>query len=214
MPKRYAFEPDQQYGQLVTISCAVEKGSSVWTCRCLACGKVCKAHASNIVSGKTKSCGCLMNAVRHGHKRNGHRSLTARSYDNMVRRCENPNFKQYADYGGRGIRIFEGWRGPGGFERFLADAGERPGPEYSLDRIDNDGHYEPGNVRWVTRKTQQRNSRKNRLLTFRGETRPMSEWAEIVGLPYKVVCERMRRGWSVEKTLTQPIDFARSHRRK
>jgi len=93
----------------------------------------------------------------HGHCRRGGESLEHRSWANMKARCQNPNHSQYKDYGGRGIIVCRRWLCS--FENFFADMGERLGPEYSIDRTDNDGNYEPSNCQWSTKHEQQINSR-------------------------------------------------------
>jgi hypothetical protein len=121
----------------------------------------------------------------------------------MIRRCECERDKDYADYGGRGIRVCVLWRRD--FAAFLAHIGPRPGRGYSLDRIDVNGHYEPGNVRWASQTEQHRNKRNNRLLTLNGVTKCVGEWAVITGINYTTLKERLRRGWSPERTLTTPV---------
>lgn len=102
--------------------------------------------------------GCKVAAQRssHGHLVRGKRSRTYRSWDAMKERCANPKFIGWHRYGGRGIAVCERWRGPDGFENFLADMGERPEGK-TLDRIDNEGNYEPGNCRWATPSEQRKN---------------------------------------------------------
>ena len=93
----------------------------------------------------------------HGHRRGSRSSPTYVSWLMMNQRCRNKKHKSYEDYGGRGIRVYFGWTGPGGFEEFLADVGKRPDRAHTLDRINPDGHYEPGNVRWASKSTQNSN---------------------------------------------------------
>jgi hypothetical protein len=134
---------------------------------------------------------------RHGRSR----TPIHRVWSTMVERCTSPKSKKWPLYGGRGIRVCERWLT---FENFLADMGERPSAGHTLDRIDTDGHYEPGNVRWATQTEQQRNRRNNRLITFRGETLCLAAWAERVGLSIGTLGFRVRSGWPVERAITEP----------
>lgn len=107
----------------------------------------------------------------------GRRDPTYVVWASMKQRCSNPKTINFRDYGGRGITVCQRWRES--FENFFADMGVRPAG-MQLDRYPNkDGNYEPGNCRWITPKANARNRRNNRLLTYRGETRPMAEWAEL-----------------------------------
>lgn len=121
----------------------------------------------------------------------------------MVQRCTNSNANQYADYGGRGIRVCRRWRV---FENFIADMGPRPPSSgssragvYSVGRADNRKGYSPSNCRWETNAEQCVNRRNNRLVTFRGETHPATVWIRSLGLSYKKTYQRLERGWSPER---------------
>lgn len=126
-------------------------------------------------------------------------SPTWRSWKSMKTRCLNPNETGFERYGGRNIRVCQRWLDS--FENFLADMGERPSLFHSLDRIDNDGHYEPGNVRWATRTEQNRNKKTNVLLEIEGVTRTLSEWAEISGTHYETIRSRLTRGWGAKEAI-------------
>ena len=117
----------------------------------------------------------------------------------MILRCQQPKAKMFKDYGGRGIKVCERWQN---FDNFCADMGARPSPEMQIDRIDNDGNYEPGNVRWATRAQQCRNRRSNINLTFTGRTMCVQDWAVELGLNVTTILNRMKRGWSIEEALT------------
>lgn len=140
-------------------------------------------------------------AFRHGHSTRSNQSAEYRTWANMLLRCRNPGASNYAYYGGRGIRVCERWLT---FENFFADVGPRPSAKHTLDRINSEGHYEPGNVRWATMKEQGRNTRRNHLITFGGETLCAAEWAERTGIDQIAIIKRLRRGWSVEDALTRP----------
>ncbi len=134
------------------------------------------------------------------------------SFYNMLQRCLNPRSKAYSRYGGRGITVCDRWR-KGGFRVFIADMGPRPSLRYSIDRVNNDGNYEPGNCRWATKKEQNRNRRDNRVIEFRGQRRSVAEWGEVTGLGESCVRLRLNRGWSVERSLTAPADNGLHHRK-
>jgi len=192
----------QGFGRLTVLRRA-SPGGAHWLCRC-ECGGMLIARASNLVRGGTRSCGCLRRETtaaqarsRATHGMTG--TSTYRAWSSMLTRCDNPASK-YADWGGRGITIAERWRS---FENFLADMGERP-PGMTLDRINNDGNYEPGNCRWANHLTQTRNRGCARNLTYRGETKPIVEWAAQSHILYDTLLKRLGRGWSVERALKTP----------
>lgn len=131
------------------------------------------------------------------------------SWEGMKRRCYNPRFKHFQQYGGRGIRVCDEWHK---FLAFYADMGEKPSPAHTLDRIDNDGNYEPSNCRWATREEQANNTRSNRNLELNGTTRTVAEWARSLNMHRNTLDERLHNGWPIEKALTEPVDMSKSHR--
>lgn len=122
----------------------------------------------------------------------------------MLDRCTVPSATHYDRYGGRGITVHPSLKT---IEGFLAEIGPRPSRHHSIERIDNDGNYEPGNIRWATAKEQNRNQSSNQLLTFANRTQCKAAWAEEYGIKYTTFDERLRRGWSVERALTQPLRY-------
>lgn len=120
-------------------------------------------------------------------------------WQGMLGRCRNPNYKQWADYGGRGIRVCERWQK--GYAAFVEDMGPRP-EGYTLDRIDNDGDYEPGNCRWASRSWQQRNRRVARFCTIDGRKYRTIELAELAGLNVDSIRKRIERGLSYEEVIS------------
>lgn len=143
--------------------------------------------------------------IKSGKYKHGHsgytKSSTYRSWIMMKARCLYPNYKSYADYGGRGIKICEGWLD---FSSFLADMGERP-LGTKLDRIDVNGEYCKKNCRWATEKIQQRNRRNNRILTLNDESLCATEWAERLNVRVSLIFNRINYGWTDEKILTTPV---------
>lgn len=131
---------------------------------------------------------------------NGRPTAEYRAWCNMKDRCSRPSAANYARYGGRGISVCEAWAAS--FEVFLAEMGQRPSPSHSLDRINNDGNYEPGNCRWATIAEQQRNRSRVRLIPHQGRLITIVELAKISGVPYSRLKGRLDRGWSVERAIT------------
>jgi hypothetical protein len=154
--------------------------------------------------GMSKSCGCLRAELTanaktiHGACKNGQSTAEFTVWMSMRRRCHDLRDLAYKDYGGRGIKVCERWQS---FENFFADMGRRP-EGLQIDRIDNNGHYEPGNCRWTTCAVQARNRRNNRLVIFNGVTMTLKDAAMASGVKYTTAYMRITaRGWSVERAL-------------
>jgi len=126
----------------------------------------------------------------------------------MIQRCHNPNNGYYDRYGARGIVVCDRWRAA--FENFLSDVGPRPSKNHSIDRVDGNGNYEPGNCRWATRKQQQNNVSSNVLIEFNGEKMTVAQWADKLGMSRTALYSRIRSGWKIEEALTAPVDKALS----
>lgn len=124
-----------------------------------------------------------------------------RAWRNMRARCYNPKSASYAYYGERGITVCDEWLKS--FDEFFDHVGPRPSVDHSIDRINNDGNYEPGNVRWATTTEQNRNMRHTLRVTFRGETLCVAEWAKRVGVIHCVMKKRIRK-WGIERAITTP----------
>src|SRR5690242_10945292 len=132
-------------------------------------------------------------------KTHGERHPITKEYQawgHMKRRCYNENTPQFCDYGGRGIVVCDAWLNS--YETFLKDMGRAPSPKHTLDRIDNDGNYEPSNCRWATRFEQNVNRRNNVLITLNGEVKTLQEWCNIHQIDRNTVKFRLKKGWPKE----------------
>lgn len=194
------YVPGVRVGRLLILS---RVGTAI-TCRC-DCGSETIVFVSNLARRHTTSCGCLRTettvarSTRHGFAGRGRHTPTYQAWCGMIKRCENPESKDWPNYGGRGIAVCERWRQD--FQNFLTDMGERPSPSHSLDRIKNELGYEPGNVRWATRQEQNSNTRRNRLLTHDGRTQTLTAWASESGLHHVTIIRRLKRGLPVADAL-------------
>ncbi len=187
---------------------------SYWLCRC-DCGNWNIVARPKLQKGYAKSCGCYR-AVATTQTHTTHGMTSTRIYRiwvGMQSRCLDSNCNSYQDYGGRGITVCERWLGFDGFTNFLADMGQPTTDQHSLDRINNNGNYEPTNCKWSDKYEQARNNRHNHYLTAQGETYCASQWAEITGIKSGLILARIRRGWSAEEALRFKERPPRNYRR-
>ena len=174
-------------------------GGPYWQCQC-DCGTVKRIAERFLRSGRTKSCGCLR-TQRIAELQKTHNMSKTRTYKSWLDMRERCNDATDPNYGGRGIRYAPEWDD---FEVFFRDMGEAPADK-TIERIDVNGNYEPGNCRWATAIEQANNKRNNLLLTLNGVTLTAAQWASRLGLTYKTILTRKGRlGWSDERTLTTP----------
>jgi hypothetical protein len=146
-------------------------------------------------------------STKHHHARRGQSTPEYMAWVSMRGRCGCPTTRHWRNYGGRGITVCERWQHD--FAAFLADMGPRPSARHSLDRIDNNGNYEPGNCRWATRPQQNGNRRDSKTYEVDGVRKPITEWAQSFGVSGEVALKRIRRGWSVESAVTLPVGARR-----
>lgn len=175
------------------------------------CGKKTVVQKSRLLSGNTKSCGCLRKEravlcnTRHGHSPRSGASKTYGVWQGMNKRCFNEKDKNFKHYGGRGISVCKRWRGdnPDGFKNFLIDMGEVPSNK-SLDRVNNDGNYCKKNCKWSLVREQANNRRNNHRIKFRGQTKTIAEWGDDLGINVGTLSSRLGRlGWNTERALTK-----------
>lgn len=180
----------RRFGKLTAVR---REDGGKWLCRC-DCGGETRCTTSNLTRGNSTSCGC------HRRKHGLASTPTYRIWLSMRSRCSNPNSTAYSNYGGRGIRVCERWKK---FHHFVEDMGLRP-DGCDIDRIDNNGHYEPGNCRWVSREINLNNRRNNHNLTWQGQTLSIAAWSRKLGMNERTLTNRIRRGWSIEQAMTAP----------
>lgn len=193
----------KKYGRLTAIKKykVTTYRQHIWKFRC-DCGKIIAAHLTNVRSGHTKSCGCLrselssIRLIKHGMAKTSEYNIWCR----MRRRCNRKLPSIYSKDYYKGITVCKRWEK---FENFIKDMGRIPPGKYSIDRIDNKKGYFKANCRWANHTEQMRNKRCSIFITYKKVTKHLSEWAEALGIPNKVLWERLYRNrWSIEKALT------------
>jgi hypothetical protein len=206
----------QRYGKLVAIKRVpipehIKSHSAWWLFKC-DCGKEVEINSLHVRNGHIKSCGCWQRErlTKHGMTN----TILFSKWNRMLERCRNHNRRDYKDYGGRGICVCDEWKKDFmAFYNWAVESGYKEG--LTLDRINNDGNYEPSNCRWATPKEQANNRRSSVFLTYNGETHTVSQWAEIQHIPRDTLDRRMRQcGWSVEKALTTPVKRQKNNRKE
>lgn len=169
-----------------------------WKCICL-CGRTIEIVTASLTCGRSRSCGCTH--TKHGHNGKGKRTPEYRCWCHIKDRCTNPNYYQWKHYGGRGITVCERWLNS--FPHFLEDMGFRPNGT-SLDRIDVNGNYEPGNCRWATAQQQSSNTRRNRKFTVNGITGTISQLSRHFGIKPHTALWRLKTRHP-EKAFLTPV---------
>ena len=170
-------------------------GNARFLCKC-DCGNETIVTGAALRAGHTRSCGCRFVDFGGNHTHGGTGTTEHDIWRCMLQRCGSPRHK---DYAGRGISVCDRWQD---FANFRDDMGPRPSADHSIERVENDGNYEPGNCRWATAKQQGRNKRNNILVEYSGRTMCLAEAAEIAGVNYKQAWYRHRRGYPLSQVLS------------
>lgn len=189
------------FGQWNVLEYAGSRGGPWFKCKC-SCGFIGVVRGIELRRG-SMSCGHDGSTYKHGFKRRGAKFPGEYNvWVGMRSRCNDPANESYSDYGARGIKVCPRWDD---FELFLRDMGRRPSQDHTIERTDNDGDYEQDNCYWATRAEQARNTRRNVLLTFGGETACLKDWCAYLGVSYNAVVQRIRKGQDAEEALDTVI---------
>lgn len=185
---------------------------TTWVCKC-DCGTISSVNENSMRRGLSTSCGCAPNirALTHGKCGTSEYNI----WNTMIRRCHTPTNTSYDNYGGRGITVCPRWRIS--FESFFSDMGPRPGPNYSIDRKDNNGNYSPDNCCWSTPEIQTRNKRNQHLITYGNRTLCLTDWAIELGVSRGTIFTRIQAGYSIEQAFSKILNPNRTqghHRAK
>jgi hypothetical protein len=206
-----SFEPET-FGRLTTIGprfmlpYANGKNHTAYqVCQC-ECGNAGVHNAASLRRGNSLSCGCLHkeSVARNGRANRTHGKTNTSEYKcwrSMKRRCESQVVRSYKDYGGRGIKVCDRWLGDSGFENFFQDMGSKPSSKHSIDRVDVNGNYCPGNCRWATDSEQRRNRRTSKIITHSGKSQCVQDWASELGIPASTLRHRIKAGRAIKDVL-------------
>lgn len=207
-PRKLLNLTGQRFYKLLVVSAfAMRNNQAFWLCKC-DCGQWVVRQTTKLRTATyDQSCGCvalsrrIASVATHGATRGQVRIPEYYVYTSAKQRCVTPTNRQFSNYGGRGIEFrFES------FEEFFAEVGSRPSRSHSLDRIDNNGHYEKGNLRWATHVEQNENRRDSRHLEWQGESLSIGKWADRLQVSRATLWSRLRHGWSTEQILTTPTE--------
>lgn len=209
---RFIDRTGQKFGSLTVLRCTQrghrgangKQQPTKWLCLC-DCGVEVEKPSGNLTSGNTKSCGAPSCDLRVTHGLTQHPLYW--TWANMVARCHNTNHQDYPRYGARAISVCDNWRDDvAAFITWVeAELGPKPSSEHTLDRRDNDGNYEPSNLRWANYLTQNTNRRNTPWVHINGTPEPLSEACRMLGMPYKTVWQRLKAGWSEFDALHTPV---------
>ena len=197
----------QKFGKLTVLSYSHSDKNhfAYYLCKC-ECGNTKIVRASNLISGDTKTCGCYNKTTKENGGRLVHGLSDTRLYkiwSHLISRCYNPKDRAYKNYGGRGISVCPEWKNDiSNFYNWVLENGYKD--NLTIDRINNNGNYEPSNCRFVDDKIQSNNRRNNHPITINNETHNLTEWSRIYNIAHSTVVQRLKRGWSEYDAITTP----------
>ena len=185
---------------MLTILSYKKKGknnNNYFVCKC-DCGNITEIRANHLLNDNQYSCGC----IRKKYQDSIIGTAIYNTWNRMLHRCYDTKNHKFKRYGQRGIKVCDEWKNNyNNFYNWAINNGFQIG--LSIDRINNDGNYEPSNCQWATRKQQMNNTSRNRLLTFNNETHTLSEWSELLNIKYGTICSRLHRGKLISEVLTK-----------
>lgn len=192
---------NQRYGKLTVIEFIRKEGRYVyWKCKC-DCGNYKIVKGEDLRRKHTLSCGCLKHKSPPNTTHNMSKTRLYIIWQDMKKRCSNPNLYEYKNYGGRGITVCHEWKSSFiDFRDWALENGYRD--DLTIDRIDVNGNYEPDNCRWITKKEQNYNRRNNRIFEYNGKRQTVTQWAEEYSISLSKIYYRLKLGWSFEKIIT------------
>lgn len=203
----------KRFGKLTVLGISTKNktGKNYVQCKC-ECGNIIDVLPNQLFRNQLKSCGCSKtnnDLLKNNHCTSSGNFRDGRTkhplygvWNQMLNRCENPKNIHYDRYGGRGIKVCDEWHDFWSFAKWSDSTGGRP-KGFTLDRIDNDGNYEPSNCRWANSETQASNKSSNRYIEFNGKIQTIHQWASEIGINEQTLTNRINRGWSIENALTK-----------
>lgn len=190
----------RKFGQLIVLNRDYTKSRKSWICKC-ECGNIVVIAQQELLRGDTISCGCYRKKLLTTHGCTGTHIYNI--WNGIKNRCDLPSEAEYHRYGGRGIKVCDEWYVFETFKKWALENGYDS--KLQIDRIDNNGNYEPSNCRWVTRKINCNNRNNNIRITWQNETKTIAEWARLYNIESNTLRGRLDRGWSIEKSLLTPV---------
>lgn len=204
---------NQRFGNLTVLRQSANMNKkTAWECLC-DCGNVVTVTTSNLTCNRIKSCGCMKKEllIKRNSTHNQRNTHLYEVWKSIKQRCKNPQSYAYKNYGGRGITICKEWNND--FKAFsdwsyangyTTENRTSEKTKLTIDRINNDGNYEPSNCRWVTRSHQCKNKRNNKVILYHGKSLCLVDWCKELNLHYTTISGRISRGWSIEKSFETP----------